>query len=152
MEENTKLGDVYYRRDYPVLVLIAEAELDPEIQQLPPPPEQIAASLDRPLPDVCASLGRLRRAGYITGDPLMRGIKDYLVITSVTTSGLREVGAYPSAADLGDRLHRFLEEEAAILERTDPERGRKIRQALTSLADLGTTFAAKFAAELAKPS
>jgi len=99
--------------------------------------------------DVCASAGRLERAGYIEGDYLSRGIKDYLVITAITTRGLREVGAYPNPSNLAERLQRFLEAQAAEADRT--ERGKRIRQAARALAEVGTSFAAKFAAELAKP-
>jgi hypothetical protein len=46
---------------------------------------------------------------------------------------------------------RFLEAEAGLVERTDPERGKKIRRAAQTLSEIGTTLAAKFAAEMAKP-
>jgi hypothetical protein len=146
-----RLGDVYYSQDYAVLIEIAKAELDAQAQALPPQPERLAELLGRSLVEVCASAARLRAAGYIQGDPVMRGIKDYLIITGVTTLGLREVGAYPRPADLADRLQRFLDAEAAEAERTDLERGQKIRRVARSLTEVGTTFAAKFAAEMAKP-
>ncbi len=150
-EGRQRLADVYFSQDYPVLLEIASAELNAAAQALPPQPEQLAESLGRPLVDICASVGRLRAAGYIQGDGVMRGIKDYYIITKITTRGLREVGAYPNPTDLADRLLRFLEAQAAEAEQTDPERGQKIRRAAQTLIEVGTTFAAKFAAEMAKP-
>ncbi len=150
-EGPTRLADVYFSQDYPVLLAIARAELDAQAQAPPPQPEQLAEILGRPLVDVCASVGRLRDAGFVDGTAVMRGIKDYLLISRITIKGLREVGAYPKPTDLADRLQRFLDAEAAAAERTDPERGHKIRRAAQALTEVGTTFAAKFAAEMAKP-
>src|SRR6266487_883437 len=97
MEERPeRLADVYFSRDYAVLLEIARAELDAEAQAVAPQPEQLAEGLSRPLVDICASVGRLERAGYIDGQPMMRGIKDYYLISGITTRGLREVGAYPN--------------------------------------------------------
>jgi hypothetical protein len=146
-----RLPDVYFSQDYPILLAIARAELDAQAQALPPQPEQLAEALGRPLVDICASVARLRDAGFLEGTGVMRGIKDYLLITRITTEGLREVGAYPKTTDLADRLQRFLDAEAEAVERTDPERGRKIRRAAQTLTEVGTTFAAKFAAEMVKP-
>jgi len=150
-EGTTRLADVYFGQDYPILFAIAKAELDAQAQAPPPQPEQLSEALGRPLLDVCASLARLRKAGFIEGDDMMRGIKDYMIVTGITIAGLREVGAYPKPTDLADRLRRFLDAEAADAERTDPERGRKIRHAAQALTEVGTTLAAKFAAEMVKP-
>ncbi len=144
MEESLqRLAEVYFSRDYSVLLEIARVELDAEAQAVAPQPEQLAELLGRPLVDVCASVGRLRKAGYIEGQPMMRGIKDYHLISGITTRGLREVGAYPRPADLADRLQRVLAAEAADAERTDPQKGRRIRQLAQGLTEIGTTVAAK---------
>src|SRR5215472_6753527 len=64
---------------------------------------------------------------------------------------IREVGAYPNPSNLAERLQRFGEAEAAEADRTDLEGWKRIRQAARALAEVGTAFAATFAAEVAKP-
>jgi hypothetical protein len=145
-----RLPDGYFSQDYPVLLEIARAKLDASAQALPPRPERLAELLGRPLVEACASASRLRQAGYIRGDPINTGVKDYLIVTGITTLGLREVGADLKPSDVAARLQRFLEAEASEAERIDPERGQKIRQTARALVDVGTTFAAKFAAEMAR--
>ncbi len=82
---------------------------------------------------------------------MMRGVKDYYLISGVTTRGLCEVGAYHNSVDLANRLQRVLAAEAAEAERTDPEKGRRIRQLAQGLTEIGTTVAAKLGAEMLKP-
>jgi hypothetical protein len=140
-------------RDQSVLLAIAQWELldnsPGRFLELP----ELQRRLEVQLPEqaLTASVGRLVRADYVEAAELSgAGIEEY-TIKRLTLLGLQECGAYPRPQEVADRLVHFLEAQAAEAERTDPERGRKIRRAAQTLVDIGTTFSAKFAAEMAKP-
>ena len=60
------------------------------------------------------------------------------------------VGTWPKPGDLSSALEEVLKREIQAASRTDPERGKKLQILLDTLSDLGTSFAAKLAAEPAE--
>ena len=70
------------------------------------------------------------------------------MVRRLTGAGLQESGLWPKPTDLAAALRQVLEREAQVVERTDPERGLKMRRVLDEIGELGTSFAAKLAIEL----
>jgi hypothetical protein len=150
--QRERLPDIYWSLDYSVLLDIGRWELDGRPNGVIQP-RQIAQRLAKPEREVQAAIGRLWRRGYIDAadnSTLAEG-EDYMV-RRMLPAGLEETGPYPKPEDLAAALSRVLKAQADQLARTDPERGKKARQVLELLGDLGTSFSAKLAAELIKAS
>jgi Iron dependent repressor, N-terminal DNA binding domain len=144
-----RLGDLYYTRDYPVLLEVGRwvaAGRPSGILR----PSAIAESLGRDGASVIESISRLRHAGYLEADHISAMGGGSYVIRQLTDVGLRECGAWPSQASLAEVLKTVLEREAREADSSDPARGRKIRAVLDALGELGISFSAKLAAELLK--
>jgi hypothetical protein len=142
-----------------VLLAIARWELDegrPGTYVNPVLLVQGVADLSLTRKELVEAVGRLFRAGLVRAKSLSghdiggEGIHEDFMIQGLTPAGLSEVGAYPKSTPLAATLTLVLQHEAMELERTDPEKGRKVRTILHELGDLGTDFAAKLAGELLK--
>lgn len=149
MTEPTGPSEIYYSRDYPVLLAIArwEAAGRPDRHLRP---ETIAKQLEKPLDEIIQSTGRLYHTGLIDAADASSSDGDYFMVLRLTGVGLEESGLYPRPADLSAALREVLEREAQATEKSDPERSRKIRAALDAISDVGTSLLAKVAAELVK--
>jgi hypothetical protein len=157
MEDVPQMGDIYWSRDFPVLLVIARWELDdgrPGTYMNPHLLMDRVGDLSLLHKELVEAVGRLYRndlvrarriAGHDIGGP---GIHEDFMIEGLTPAGLSEVGSYPKASQLAATLTVVLQHEASELERADPEKGRKVRTIIHELGDLGTDFAAKLAAEL----
>jgi len=147
--DRERLPDVYFKRDYPVLLEIVRWDISGRPDSALDP-RRIAQKLGRPENEVTASVGRLFHGGYIDAADASTFEGDDYMIRRATAAGLRECGAWPDSDDLAMTLRRVLEAQATQLEATDPEKGRKVREILDAAGDLGTSFMAKLAAELLK--
>jgi len=144
-----RVPDVYFSEDYPVLLAIARWDLDESPQSILRP-EVLATRLGQTNDVVMASIGRLFRGGYIEAHPLGLDQTDYYMVKRLTPVGLREVGAWPNVADLANAFKNVIEREAIEAEKTDPANGKKLRQLLGIVEELGVSYAAKVTVELAK--
>ena len=150
------MSDIYWSRDFPVLLAIARWELDEGRPGTYVNPVLLMQGLSLTRKEQVEAVGRLFRAGYvraksITGHNIAgENIHEDYMIQGLSTSGLAEVGSYPKSGPLAATLTVVLQHEAAELERGDPEKGRKVRTIIHELSDLGTDFGAKLAAELLK--
>lgn len=143
------VNEIYFSRDFPVLVAIARWEAGGRANGHLRP-ETIAEEIGQPLDQVTQSIGRLFHDGLVdAADATTFGGEDYMV-RRLTGAGLQESGLWPRPADLAAALRQVFEREAQVVERTDPERGQKMRRLLDEIGDLGTSFAAKLAIELLK--
>lgn len=147
------MPDVFFRRDFPVLLAIAKWDLDGReghflgVERLG---AKLPTGLSLSAPELFLAVNRLVDGGYVDAARMSTfGWQDF-EIRGLQERGLREVGAWPQGEDLATGLARVLETEARTMERTEPEKGRKVRTILTAMGDLGTDFAAKLAAELLK--
>jgi len=143
-----RAGDIYYSRDFPVLAAIAKWEEQGRTQQMDP--QRIAEELGRSVGEVIQSLGRLCHHGLVDCIDVSTHGGDAYIVNRLTASGLQESGLWPKPADLSSALAEVLKREIQATSRSDPERSQKLRVVLETLGDLGTSFAAKLAAELLK--
>ncbi|MBO0682667.1 MAG: hypothetical protein J2P45_05880 [Candidatus Dormibacteraeota bacterium] len=148
--EPEKLPDVWYSLDRPVLLEAARWEVaDKPGDALPV--EAVAQAVGRPVERVLGSLARLAADERIDLRTQRGGGRlQHATVLGVLPAGLREVGPWPKGEDLAAGLREVLEAQVRLLERLEPERGAKARKVLELLADIGTDFAAKLAAELVK--
>ncbi len=141
--------DIYWKQDWPVLLAIAQWDLST------PGPKayttaQIADRLGIERAEAVASIGRLGRAGFVEIDDISTmGTEDYWA-RRLTERGLRKVGAWPRQEQLAAALLEVLQKETAEMERSDPEKGRRLRAILEAAANAGTDILAKVSAELVK--
>ncbi len=142
-----RLPDIYIPLDYPVLLEVGRWMAGGRQGGILPP-GTIADSLGRDHPSVIESVGRLRHAGYLDAEHISAMGGEAYIIKRLTAQGLRECGLWPTESSLADVLKAVLEQEAREAERNDPDKGRKIRQVLEIVSDLGTSFSAKLAGEL----
>lgn len=151
MTDHERVADLFYSRDFPVLVAIAQWEIEGRPDRALEPREiveRMGTSIG--LQRVLESIRRLAENDYIEAkDNSTHDELDFMV-TAMTERGLRECGAWPEAKDLAAAFKASLEAQATELENSDPERGKKVRTILAAMGDLGTDFAAKFSAEFAK--
>ncbi|HEY8842136.1 MAG TPA: hypothetical protein VIO80_16080 [Candidatus Dormibacteraeota bacterium] len=149
MDPALGVNDIYFSRDFPVLAAIARWEAGGRANGHLRP-ETIAEEIGQPLDQVIQSIGRLFHSGLVdAADVTTFGGEDYMV-RRLTGAGLQESGLWPKPTDLAAALRQVLEREAQVVERTDPERGLKMRRVLDEIGELGTSFAAKLAIELLK--
>jgi len=155
MQAVRPMGDIYWGRDFPVLLAIARWELDegrPGTYVNPVLLMQSVADLSLTRKEQVEVVGRLFRADLVRAKRVSghdiggEGIHEDFIIEGLTPAGLSEVGSYPKSSSLAAMLTVVLQHQATELERTDPAKGQKVRTILHELGDLGTDFAAKLAA------
>lgn len=97
------------------------------------------------------ALDRLERAGYV--DALRVNLPYPFAVLRLTERGLRAVGAWPSDADPLQALVGLLSAQADSVEAKEPEKAGRLRAVADAVGraalDVGTDFAAKFAARAA---
>jgi len=130
------LDDIYFSRDFPVLAEIGRWEAAGRIDGFLRP-ETISENLKRPLEEVIQSIGRLYHSGFVdAADATTFGGEDYM-INRLTGAGLQESGLWPKPAVLSEALEQALKREIQAAEQTDPERSRKLKMVLDTLAEVG---------------
>ncbi len=99
------------------------------------------------------AIDRLDRSGYLESRRTMWGRPYPMHIIRLTERGLRAVGAWPRDVDPLQILVQVLVAQADAVEQTEPERASRLRifaEAVgKGMLDVGTDFAAKFAAKAA---
>jgi hypothetical protein len=149
MDPSDREHDLYFSRDFPVLAAIARWEAAGRANRYLRA-ETIAEEVERPVEEVIQSLGRLFHASLVDAAELSSHDGEDYMVKRLTRAGLEESGLWPKPANLAIALREALEREVQATARTDPGRSQKMKMILDELGDLGTTFAAKLAAELLK--
>jgi hypothetical protein len=144
-----RLPDIYYSRDFPVLVVIGRWEEQGRPQGFLRA-ETVAEELVLPLDQVIQSIGRLYHAGLVdAADASTFGGEEYM-IRRLTAHGLQESGLWRTRADdLAIALRQVLEREIET-ERANPERKRLLKSVLDVMSQLDPEAVGKIANVLLK--
>jgi DNA-binding PadR family transcriptional regulator len=151
MEESDAIEDSWSRWEFPVLRALARWEQDNktggmisrgDVVQL------VGASSDDAW-KVGRALSRLEREGLIVASGGSDGTPWPRFVMSLTNSGLRRAGAWPSPASFQRELVERLTQAAERISLDEPAKAGRLRQAADVLGDKATDIVAKMIAEMA---
>jgi hypothetical protein len=144
--------DIWTDTDFPVLRTLAGWFTNDE-QGPFFPLEELVTTLGWPEGRVGYAVIRLGDAGLIRTMSALWGKPYPMMVTGVTTAGLRASGAWPSEASVLDALIDTLLDLADRQDAANPEEGSKLRAAASVIGrmavSVGTDFASRLAAHAA---
>ena len=142
-----RASDAWYARDFRVLIALADWDsqnVGREFLELSKLIERMGLIADE-AQWVGKAVFRLDAAGFVNAEKVGDGTPWGCFITDVTPAGLREAGAWPSAADAATVLVNALFAQAKDLEPKDPESASKLREFAKYLAAQGMDVAKQVA-------
>ncbi len=142
-QKTLRASDAWYERDLRVLVALAEWDsqnVGREYLELSKLVDRLGLT-EEDAPWVGKAVHRLDAAGFVSAEKVGDGTPWGCFVTDVTPAGLREAGAWPSAADAATALVNALFAQAKDLEPKDPESAGKLRELAKFLAEQGMDVA-----------
>jgi hypothetical protein len=144
------LPDIYFSRDFPVLVEIGRWEAAGRKGRVLSC-EELAEVSSNSLDQVIESVGRLYHAGLVEAAVSSTFEGDDYMIERLTGAGLQASGLWPTPASLSDALVEALKREVQMAERQgDRERSRKLSAVIEVLKEVGPAVAARVVETLLK--